>query len=153
MSTQGGGAQLATPSIASPPTAMTAAAFMGIAWYLALELNIRAFLTFTRRGLYFWSCLLCSWGIIFHVLSICLTNFQIWNHYTASVAIEVTWIVYVGAQSVILYSRLHLVVHRWRNYRWVLPMICLNIGLVGGANFVVALVSVSAMLFFFLYLF
>ncbi|PVH99851.1 hypothetical protein DM02DRAFT_614747 [Periconia macrospinosa] len=141
MSTQGGGAELQTKSIASLPTAMTAAAFMGIAWYLAFELNVRILLTFNRRGLYFWSCVLCSSGIIIHVLSICLTNFQIWNHYSASVVIEVTWLTYVGSQSLVLYSRLHLVVSRWAGYRWVLPMIAGNIVLVGGTSFFVALIS------------
>jgi len=47
------------------PVAMTMAAFMGIAWYISVELNIRLFLTFLRkRGLYFWSCCIGSWGVL-----------------------------------------------------------------------------------------
>lgn len=61
------------------PTAMTAAAFAGISWYIAVELNVR--LAFTIRGgrLYFWSVLLCSWGVLTHTLVILLVNFGVWK--------------------------------------------------------------------------
>ncbi len=61
--------------------ASSAAAFLGIAWYLCLELNVRLFLRMTRRSLtsvYFWSTLICSWGICIHAVLIALADYDIW---------------------------------------------------------------------------
>jgi hypothetical protein len=47
------------------PVAMAMAAFLGIAWYLCIELTIRLWLSFLRRkGLYFWSCCVASLGVM-----------------------------------------------------------------------------------------
>lgn len=68
---------LPTANITPLPTAMTAAAFLGIAWYLSVEVSVRLLLRATRRSLYFWSCLACSWGIIVHAILIILLDFKI----------------------------------------------------------------------------
>ncbi|KAH8724927.1 hypothetical protein GQ44DRAFT_617243 [Phaeosphaeriaceae sp. PMI808] len=105
------------------PTAMTAAACLGIAWYICIELNVRLLVRSTRRSLYFWSCLTCSWGIIIHLLFILLLNFKIFENYGALVVVHFTWCIYVVSQSVVLYSRLNLVLKNFFLGRCVLFMI------------------------------
>lgn len=79
--------------IASLATSMTAAAFLGIAWYLCIELNVRLLVKVTQPSLYFWACLLCSWGIFVHCISILLSNFHLWTSYWSIVVIQrvVSW--------------------------------------------------------------
>ncbi|KAI4672462.1 uncharacterized protein J4E78_000963 [Alternaria triticimaculans] len=96
------------PELADRPSSMAAAAFLGVAWFICIELNIRLLYRATRRSLYFWSCLLCSWGLIVHGISIILANFNKWTSYSAIVFIYLSWLVFVVAQSFVLYSRLGL---------------------------------------------
>lgn len=104
------------------PVAMTMAAFVGISWYISVELNIRLFMTFTRRrGLYFWSCLLCSWGVLTQPLAMILTDFAVWkSKYVAMIIIYFSWLIMVVPQSFVLYSRLYLVMSNANRLRWVL---------------------------------
>jgi hypothetical protein len=99
---------------------MAAAAFLGVAWFLCIELNVRLLIKAPRRGMYFWSCLLCSWGLIVHSIAILLSNFDKWTAYSAVVAIELSWLAFVIAQSLVLYSRLNLVLKNARIARSVL---------------------------------
>ncbi|EOA86759.1 uncharacterized protein SETTUDRAFT_153550 [Exserohilum turcica Et28A] len=112
--------------IASLATSMTAAAFLGIAWYLCIELNVRLLVKVTQPSLYFWACLLCSWGIFVHCISILLSNFHLWTSYWSIVVIHVSWLTYVIFQSLVLYSRLSLVLFKARVGRYVLGMILVN---------------------------
>ncbi|PGG99096.1 hypothetical protein GX51_06436 [Blastomyces parvus] len=107
------------------PVAMAMAGFVGISWYIGVELNIRLFLTFKRkRGVYFWSCALCSWGIILQPVLIILVDFGILRHlWVAMVLIYATWWLMVVPQAVVLYSRLHLVIWNRKHLRYVLFMI------------------------------
>ena len=101
------------------PTAMTMAAFTGISWYVAIELNVRLALSIRRRGLYFWSVFLCAWGVLLQPLVIILVNFGIWRPGHASVSlIYLTWWILVVPQSFVLYSRLHLFMEA-KPLRWV----------------------------------
>ncbi|KAG6007763.1 hypothetical protein E4U21_005602 [Claviceps maximensis] len=92
------------------PMSMTMAAFTGISWYIGVEINISLFLLFKRRrGLYFWSCALCSWGVILQPLFIILADFDVWKDAVPSIVmIYLTWLIMVIPQSWVLYSRLHL---------------------------------------------
>ncbi|KAG6035386.1 hypothetical protein E4U41_006099 [Claviceps citrina] len=92
------------------PMSMMMAAFTGISWYVGVEINISLFLLFKRRrGLYFWSCALCSWGVILQPLFIILADFKVWNDAVPSIVmIYLTWFIMVIPQSWVLYSRLHL---------------------------------------------
>ncbi|KHO00470.1 uncharacterized protein MAM_01248 [Metarhizium album ARSEF 1941] len=94
-------------------TSMTMAAFIGIAWYVGVEVNASLFLLFKRRrGLYFWSCALASWGVILQPVCIILADFGVWNDAVpAIVLIYLTWFIMVVPQSWVLYSRLHLLMH------------------------------------------
>ena len=104
------------------PVAMTVAAFVGISWYICVELNIRLFFTFKRRhGLYFWSCLLCSWGVLIQPMAMILTDFAVWkDKVIAMVVIYLSWFIMVVPQSFVLYSRLDLVMSNSLHLRWVL---------------------------------
>jgi|TARA_R110002003_G_scaffold232_15_gene16850 hypothetical protein len=132
-----------TVDITGLPTAMTAAAFVGIAWYLCAELNVRLLIRCTRRSLYFWSCLLCSWGIIIHSLSSLLANFDIWKNYGATVVIHITWFTFIVSQSVVLYSRLNLVLKDAWIGRYVLYMIIFTAIVFGLTTVILGLVAVS----------
>lgn len=47
------------------PIAMTIVAFSAIAWFNSIELNVLIAMTFKRRrGLYFYSILGASWGVV-----------------------------------------------------------------------------------------
>ncbi|KFG85742.1 integral membrane protein [Metarhizium anisopliae] len=95
------------------PLAMTMAAFIGISWYIGIEINAALFLIFKRRrGLYFWSCALTSWGVILQPLFIILADFGVWKDPVPSITlIYLSWFIMVVPQSWVLYSRLHLLMH------------------------------------------
>ncbi|KAF2005808.1 hypothetical protein P154DRAFT_285601 [Amniculicola lignicola CBS 123094] len=107
------------------PMSMTMAAFVGIALYICVELNIRLFLTFRRRrGLYFWSCALASWGVLIQPLATTMADFGVWENKLGSMmGIYLSWWVMVVPQSLVLYSGLHLVMSNTKHLRWVLYMI------------------------------
>jgi hypothetical protein len=45
--------------------AMTMAAFVGAAWYVCVELNVRLWFSYLRkRGLYFWACFVGTQGVL-----------------------------------------------------------------------------------------
>lgn len=90
--------------------AMTMAGLAAISWYIGIEINMSLFLLFKRRrGLYFWSCAIASWGVILQPLFMLLADFDIWKDPVPSlVMIYITWFIMVIPQSWVLYSRLHL---------------------------------------------
>ncbi|KAB8076264.1 hypothetical protein BDV29DRAFT_154893 [Aspergillus leporis] len=103
------------------------ATFIGIAWYNSLELVVLCFTTFKRYGgCYFWSLVIASVSIVPFALGYFLLIFDIFSNYF-SVAIEVIgWWGMVTGQSMVLWSRLHLVVHSRRVLRYTLAMIIIN---------------------------
>lgn len=88
--------------------------FSGLSIYNALELAILIFITFSRyRGLYFWSLLVSSLGLILYALGFVFKFFYVLtgNAKWASVAfLTLGWYLMVTGQSVVLWSRLHLIV-------------------------------------------
>ena len=111
------------------PIAMTISAFSAIAFYNALSLNVMICMTFKRySGLYFYSLLASSWGVIVYQLAFLMKFFQVWkNNYVSVTFITIGWYAMVTGQSLVLYSRLHLVVHDRQRLRWVLYMICIDV--------------------------
>lgn len=103
------------------------ACLIGIAWYNALELIILCFTTFKRYGgCYFWCLLIASFSIIPFGLGYILIIFNIYNN-LFPVAMElIAWVGMVTGQSLVLWSRLHLVVHNPRVLRWTLAMIIVD---------------------------
>ncbi|KAH7308875.1 hypothetical protein BKA65DRAFT_576475 [Rhexocercosporidium sp. MPI-PUGE-AT-0058] len=111
------------------PVAMTLSAFTAIAWYNVIDLNVVIWITFKRRhGLYFYSLLASSWGIFVFALAFLMKFFQVWkNNYVSCALITIGWYAMVTGQSLVLYSRLHLVVRDKRKVRWVLYMIIIDV--------------------------
>ena len=110
---------------ASLPILMTMVAFSTIALYNVIELNAIIFATFKRRrGLYFWSFIAATWGIAPHTVGFILKFFNVTSVWWAPlVLISIGWVAMVTGQSLVLYSRLHLVAGSQRSIRWVRNMI------------------------------
>ncbi|KAJ4226943.1 hypothetical protein NW757_014228 [Fusarium falciforme] len=93
----------------------------------AVELLSLIFMTFKRRsGLYFWSILLASFGVIPYCVGWLIVYFDFTHDYVGMIIDSVGWVLLVSGQSVVLYSRLHLVVTDARILRGVLCMIIIN---------------------------
>lgn len=103
------------------------ACLISIAWYNALELLVLCFSTFKRYGgLYFWSLLIASVSIIPFGLGYILIIYDVYTN-MFPVAMElVAWVGMVIGQSMVLWSRLHLVVYDPRILRATLVMIIVN---------------------------
>ncbi|KAL3471567.1 hypothetical protein BJX99DRAFT_22972 [Aspergillus californicus] len=109
---------------------ITIATLAGITWYNAIELIALVFVTFSQyRGLYFWSLLVSSSvGLIPYSLGFLLKFFNLTHATWLSVTfITVGWYCMVTGQSIVLYSRLHLVIPNQRILRRVLAMIIINV--------------------------
>ncbi|KAF5866510.1 hypothetical protein ETB97_011395 [Aspergillus alliaceus] len=100
-------------------------AFTAIAWYNTVELIILCFTTFKKfRGCYFWSLLVASACVGIHALGFLLFVFVIGVTPYISLTIAVfSWCGMVTGQSLVLWSRLHLVLYHPRILRGVLWMI------------------------------
>lgn len=92
-----------------------------LAMYNAIELNVLAFLTFKRyRSLYFWSLVVAAWGIIPYALGFVLKFLEITTgraKWLAVVLLSIGWYPMVTGQSIVLWSRLHLIVSGERGTR------------------------------------
>ncbi|KAK2754033.1 hypothetical protein FQN54_007202, partial [Arachnomyces sp. PD_36] len=110
------------------PIIMTMAAFMAVAFYNVIELHSLLFYTFKRyQGLYFWSVLVVIWGIMLNGLAVVLEFFGYAKN-TAELmpvlaVLLIGWYMMATGQAVVLYSRLHLLVHDTKVLRAVLIMI------------------------------
>ncbi|KAA8648834.1 uncharacterized protein ATNIH1004_004720 [Aspergillus tanneri] len=100
-------------------------AFTTIAWYNTIELIVLCFTTFKKfRGSYFWSLLVASACVGVHALGFLLLVFAIRVAGYLSLTISVfSWCGMVTGQSLVLWSRLHLVLYRPKVLRGVLWMI------------------------------
>ncbi|KAJ5084516.1 hypothetical protein NUU61_009095 [Penicillium alfredii] len=108
---------------------ITIATLCGITWYNAFELIILVFVTFAQyRGLYFWGLLISSFlGLIPYSLGFLLKFFRLTDITWLPVSfLTVGWWCMVTGQSIVLYSRLHLVLSNQRVLRRVLIMILVD---------------------------
>lgn len=108
--------------------AMIMASFASIALYNVIELAYIIFATFKRRkGLYFWSFIVATGSILPYTLGFVFKFFEVIPVDMISITmIAVGWCGMVTGQSVVLYSRLHLVVQDQRILRGVLIMIIVD---------------------------
>jgi hypothetical protein len=59
------------------PVTMTMAAFVGAAWYICVELNVRLWFSYLRKsGLYFWACFVGTQGVLTQPLFIVRESFH-----------------------------------------------------------------------------
>lgn len=101
--------------------------FVGIAWYNSIELVGLCFLTFKRyRGCYFLSLLIASISIIPFALGYIIILFVSFSNYFALVLLDVAWWGMVTGQSLVLWSRLHLIVSNRKVLRATLGMIIID---------------------------
>ncbi|KAF2034574.1 hypothetical protein EK21DRAFT_55849 [Setomelanomma holmii] len=105
---------------------------LGLALYNATELLVLVFVTFQRfHGLYFWSLVVAAFGIIPYSLGFLIKFFQLLDPnrdvgYIAVFFLTIGWYPMVTGQSVVLWSRLHLLTSSRRVLRWTLWMIIVN---------------------------
>ncbi|KAJ5924261.1 hypothetical protein N7466_008448 [Penicillium verhagenii] len=113
---------------AGPARSHIFAAFAAIAWYNAIELIVLCFVSFKRhQGCYFWSLLVASSSIIPHCLGFVLLFFPTGvSPYACVTLIIVGWIGMVTGQSMVLWSRLHLVLQNTKVLWGVLWMIIID---------------------------
>ncbi|KAF5570242.1 hypothetical protein FPHYL_1397 [Fusarium phyllophilum] len=109
------------------PKAVLVIATSTLALYNACELLALIFTTFKRHhGLYFWSLLLTTLGVFPYALGWLLGYLDILGTDASKAIASFGWIILVSGQSVVLYSRLHLVLNNLRIQRAVLWMIVVN---------------------------
>ncbi|KFZ08129.1 hypothetical protein V502_09533 [Pseudogymnoascus sp. VKM F-4520 (FW-2644)] len=78
--------------------------------YNALELILITFSTFKKwTGLYFWSLLVASFGILPYNIGFLIFYFELAHNWVGFIFSSYGWATMVTGQSVVLYSRLHLV--------------------------------------------
>ena len=108
---------------------MIHAFFIAVTWWNAIELMVLVLSTFKRRkGLYFWSLVLSNClGVVPHSLGFLLQFFTDANAVLSTAVVCVGWLFMVTGQSVVLYSRLHLVLRDEAVLRRVRRMIVINI--------------------------
>ena len=79
-----------------------------------------------RRGLYFWSMFLASFGIVPHVIGLLIIYFDLTKEWVGMAIVSIGWILMISGQSVVLYSRLHLILNNTKILRGVLALIIFN---------------------------
>ncbi|KAF4445912.1 hypothetical protein F53441_10383 [Fusarium austroafricanum] len=102
--------------------------FLAISLYNVIELNFIIFGTFKRHsGLYFWSFLISTWGIAVYCAGFLIKYYgSSALGYLASTLISFGWVAMVSGQSLVLWSRLHLVLRNRARLQGVLYMIIIN---------------------------
>ncbi|KAF6840308.1 integral membrane protein [Colletotrichum plurivorum] len=113
----------------SQAQAMVMIAFAAMAYYNTIETFFSIFTTFKRRrGRYFWSMVVSNTGININVIAFVLRYFGYYRQaiFASSIIIPIAWYSMVTGQAIVLWSRLHLVVHSQRKIRLVLAMIIFN---------------------------
>jgi hypothetical protein len=103
-------------------------AFAAVAIWSTVPLTIRLFLTLKRQsGLYFWSVLITTWGLCIRQIGILLGLLARQCPWALRIALSQTgWVMMVSGFSVVLYSRLSIIVQNRRTRRLVLGMIIFN---------------------------
>lgn len=119
------------PETGSPDSkAISAAiiAFLALSLYNSIELDVIILTLFKRqRGLYFWSFVTATNGIVPHSIGFMLKNILNSHQFGLYITlVAVGWVPMVTGQSLVLYSRLHLLLWNTLYLRLVLAMIIIN---------------------------
>ncbi|KAF2837471.1 hypothetical protein M501DRAFT_937492, partial [Patellaria atrata CBS 101060] len=100
------------------------AAFTAVPLWMTLELTIWCLYTFKKwSGSYFWSVLLCTWGVTIHAIGFVLRFGVDAGWILTTTLIESGWVLMVTGFALVLYSRLHFVVKNELLLTFVLAMI------------------------------
>ncbi|CAG9992917.1 unnamed protein product [Clonostachys byssicola] len=102
--------------------------FSCIALYNVIELIYIIWITFKRHsGIYFWTFIIATLGILVHAIGFILKAFGPENGVYIYVSlISVGWVAMVTGQSLVLWSRLYLIVHAKFRLKAILWMIIIN---------------------------
>lgn len=116
------------PIVVSMAVAMVIAGFFAVAIFESIEVLIWVLCKFHRRKtLYFWSLVVAALGIAVHSIAVFLRYFALAPDVLMCVFTLIGWWAMVTGQSLVMYSRLYLVVRNRRKIRWVLVMIITNV--------------------------
>ncbi|KAI1411526.1 hypothetical protein F5Y13DRAFT_191143 [Hypoxylon sp. FL1857] len=106
------------------PVDVTIGSFFAIACYNTIEILFLMFTTFRRKNtLYFWSMLVCCMGILIQEISASLRVLRLAPNMPMAVIASLGWWMMTTGQSLVLYSRLHLVISCPHKLRWILVII------------------------------
>jgi hypothetical protein len=117
----------------SQKTSLVVIVFLALAVSHALEVFIRIFRRFhTYRGVYFYSLIAASTGIVIHALGYFIRNFDISKSAPQEITLACAGgMLMITGQSIVLWSRLHLISPGKRD-RWLLYMIIVDCIVVQG---------------------
>jgi hypothetical protein len=103
--------------------------FIALSCYNIAELVVLVAATFRQwRGLYFWSLLATGClGVVPYSIGFLMKFFTQSDSVLSVTVLTIGWWTMVTGQSVVLYSRLHLVLRDERILRWVLQLIVTNV--------------------------
>src|SRR6186713_2176680 len=100
---------------------------LGIALYNTLELVLLILTTFKRwKGLYFWSLSLCNAGVAAFAFGMMIDYFRLSVLWLSKTLVSSGWMAMIVCQSLVLYSRLGLILDDKRIIRGVKWMIIVN---------------------------
>ncbi|XMA12835.1 hypothetical protein WAI453_005626 [Rhynchosporium graminicola] len=104
------------------------AAVCAIAYWMSIEVLVLVYVTFKRHaGIYFWSIIFTTIGIILQTTGYILLSFEnTWPVILVVVICKIGWIMNVTGFSIVLWSRLHLVVRSQRILKWLLVIILID---------------------------
>src|SRR3984885_9730672 len=115
-------------TLPSPIAFCLIAAFCAVAYWMCIELIVLVYVTFKRHsGLYFWSIIITTCGIALQTTGYILKEFK--NDcppILTTIICKLGWVSNVSGFSIVLWSRLHLVVRDPRILRLVLIMIIVD---------------------------
>ncbi|KAF1997744.1 hypothetical protein P154DRAFT_565220 [Amniculicola lignicola CBS 123094] len=105
------------------PRSMTA--FTAVAWYISIETLVLIFFVFKKySGLYFWSLLITTLSVIPYATGAWMKQNSVSHHYRVTeTLLTLGWVIMVPGQSMVLYSRLHLISTNWRLLRFIFCLI------------------------------
>ena len=110
---------------------------IGLALYNSLEMVLLISSTFKRwKGLYFWSLSICNLGVVLYALGMMLIYFRLSTFWISELLIDSGWLCMVICQSLVLYSRLGLIIDNVKILNAVKWMIIINSIFLGGATIV-----------------
>ncbi|KAL5000009.1 hypothetical protein BDV10DRAFT_183878 [Aspergillus recurvatus] len=102
-------------------------AFASITLYNSIELIVLCLASFKRyRGLYFWSLVVSTCSLIINCLGFVMLFFTSITPYVSVTFVLIGWYCMVTGHSVVLWSRLHLVLHSPGILRAILYLIIAN---------------------------
>ncbi|KAF2730247.1 hypothetical protein EJ04DRAFT_400110, partial [Polyplosphaeria fusca] len=109
----------------SPTAFCLISSFCAVAYWMSIELLVLVYATFRRHsGLYFWSIVITTIGLVLQTTGYILKEFApTCPAILTTIICKVGWISNVTGFSVVLWSRLHLIVNNPRILKAVLAMI------------------------------